>query len=330
MSTETTDVTLSIVIPCYNEAPSLGPTAEKLAEYLDSADWNAGAQRTWEVIFVNDGSGDDTAEVLRKIADADGRFVAGGYARNGGQGKALQWGFARCGGKWVICFDADLDYAPAHLERFMKLAVETDADCIVASPFIDGGGMQNVPGSRVFMSAAMNWFLSMAIDRSISTWTCNLRLWRAEKLRQIPMVSQDKDLLPEMLVKARHLDMKLVECPATLIWGEAKTSRAGMGKGVLFTAAKSLEHFAIGLAENPLRFLLAPAVPLALLTLAMCLWMLVAPGGLVGRVLLVLLAADVLTGLWGGLLLMLRARRADRERTVYFSRLLGEEEGGDE
>ncbi|MFP4053532.1 MAG: glycosyltransferase family 2 protein [Phycisphaerae bacterium] len=330
MSTENTDVTLSVVIPCYNEAASLRRTAETLTAYLESADWNGDEPRTWEVIFVNDGSADETSQVLTDIAANDGRFVAGGYGRNGGQGKALQWGFARCRGKWIICFDADLDYAPDHLERFMKLAAETDADCIVASPFIDGGGMQNVPGSRVFMSAAMNWFLSMAIDRGISTWTCNLRLWRAEKLRQIPMVSQDKDLLPEMLVKARHLEMKLVECPATLIWGEAKTSRAGMGKGVLFTAAKSLEHFAIGLAENPLRFLLAPAVPLAFLTVVMCLWMLVAPGALVGRVVLTLLAADVLVGLWGLLLLMLGARRADRERTVYFSRLPANREPGDD
>jgi dolichol-phosphate mannosyltransferase len=97
---------LSLIIPCYNEASVLPLLEARLKKYLDSL------SVSWEVIFVDDGSGDSTYEQLAAMHRAEPRFKVLSFSRNFGHQAALCAGLACAAGKTVGVLDADLQDPP--------------------------------------------------------------------------------------------------------------------------------------------------------------------------------------------------------------------------
>ncbi len=124
-------VELSVVVPVYNEARNLRPLVAALAPVLDAE--TAG----WEVIFVDDGSADDSLQIIREINAADQRFRAVSFSRNFGKEIAIAAGLDHARGRAVAIMDADLQHPPAVLASFlakwregfqMVYGVRTDRD----------------------------------------------------------------------------------------------------------------------------------------------------------------------------------------------------------
>ncbi len=99
---------LSIVIPVYREVSNLALLYERLCQVIEKLD----ADLEVEIIFVNDGSPDNSWEVIRNIARVDGRVIGINLARNFGKELALSAGIHEAFGAAVICMDADLQHPP--------------------------------------------------------------------------------------------------------------------------------------------------------------------------------------------------------------------------
>ena len=112
---------ISVVIPVYNEAPRLGELYSRTAATLDEA------ARTFELIFVDDGSIDGTFAELERLHDADERVRAVRFKRNFGQHAAMHAGLVRSRGEIWVTMDGDLQNAPEDLPRLIA-AVEEGAD----------------------------------------------------------------------------------------------------------------------------------------------------------------------------------------------------------
>ncbi len=252
--------TLSIVIPCYNEGPILAASYHRLRAYLEETDWQGELPKTWEIVFVNDGSMDGTDAIIAAIAARDPRVRLCTYPHNGGQGKALQTGFAAARGDWIFCVDADLDYGPDHIERFFREALLHRADLIVGSPYMPGGRTENVPWVRLMMSRAVNRYFRFVCNIGVSTFTGIVRLYRRASLQRLLLTARDKDILPEILIKAHTLGMKIVEAPAHLCWKKEIQATRGRGIGVFSTARKAFRHLLWGVVENPGFFFAIPLV----------------------------------------------------------------------
>ncbi len=97
---------VSIVIPVYNEAANLHALWRRLIPVIDAGN------REFEVVFVDDGSSDDSLALLREFAAADARVRVVELARNFGQHSALLAGFRQCRGDIVVTLDADLQNPP--------------------------------------------------------------------------------------------------------------------------------------------------------------------------------------------------------------------------
>jgi glycosyltransferase involved in cell wall biosynthesis len=108
-------VTLSIVMPVFNEEPVIGRTYERLRAVLDSLG------ETHEIILVNDGSRDGTLDVLRGIARADRTVRIISLTRNYGQQAAITAGLAETTGRAVVVMDADLQDPPELLTDMVRL-----------------------------------------------------------------------------------------------------------------------------------------------------------------------------------------------------------------
>jgi len=105
---------ISIVCPAYNEAEGVGVFLEHLVPVLD------GLQKKYEIIFVNDGSEDDTLEVLRQEKKKYNSIRILNLSRNFGKEAALTAGLEHARGEAVIAIDTDLQHPPEVIEQFVK------------------------------------------------------------------------------------------------------------------------------------------------------------------------------------------------------------------
>ncbi|MCE4216888.1 glycosyltransferase family 2 protein [Aquirufa antheringensis] len=115
---------LSIVVPLYNEAESL----PELCSWIDRVmKENA---FSYEMIFVNDGSNDNSWEVLKQLSTQYSTIIAISFARNYGKSAALHEGFSKASGQVVITMDADLQDSPDEIPELYRLITEENYDLI--------------------------------------------------------------------------------------------------------------------------------------------------------------------------------------------------------
>ena len=104
---------LSVVVPVLNESENIKPLLQRLGPILQ------GAARSYEIIFVDDGSSDDTLDILRALNRTDRRVTAISFSRNFGKEIAIAAGLDHAAGKAAIIMDADLQHPPETVAEFI-------------------------------------------------------------------------------------------------------------------------------------------------------------------------------------------------------------------
>ena len=202
---------LSIVIPMFNEAENAEATLTRVKETLASFDG------TYEIIAVNDGSFDNTLEILNSFAKQNGELKVISYAKNIGRGMALRKGFKESNGQIIVSIDSDLSYSPRYIVDFLEtLKREPEIDFVLASPYMPGGGVQNVPALRLSVSKWGNKVLRLAMPNRIYTSTGIFRAYRRKVLDSLELESDGKEIHLEILSKAIALGYRVKEIPAIL------------------------------------------------------------------------------------------------------------------
>jgi dolichol-phosphate mannosyltransferase len=202
---------LSIVIPMFNEAENVEATLGQVGKALVSF------QGSYEIISVNDGSLDNTLEILERVAAQNERVRVVSYLKNFGRGMALRTGFKESKGEIVVSIDADLSYEPHYIVDFIKtLRTEQDIDFVLASPYMPGGGVKNVPFLRLWVSKLGNKILRLAMPNRIYTSTGIFRAYRRKVLDSLELESDGKEIHLEILSKAIALGFRFKEIPVVL------------------------------------------------------------------------------------------------------------------
>lgn len=118
---------LSLIMPAYNEGERIFENLQTaMVQVLPLAD-------EIELVVVNDGSSDDTLQQIRQAAALDSRIVVVNSPQNEGKGNALRLGTAAATGEYIAFCDADLDLAPAQLDRFIEIFQAENADAVIGS-----------------------------------------------------------------------------------------------------------------------------------------------------------------------------------------------------
>jgi glycosyltransferase involved in cell wall biosynthesis len=231
---------LSIVIPMFNEAENVEATLRRIKEALGP--FNG----TYEIVAVNDGSLDNTFEVLNRLAEQDGRLKIVSYSKNIGRGMALRKGFQNSRGEIVVSIDADLSYSPHYVVDFVEtLRKEPDIDFVLASPYMPGGGVQDIPIHRLWISKWGNKILRFAMPNRIYTSTGIFRAYRKKVLESLELESDGKEIHLEILSKALALGYRVKERPAIL------TSRK-RGKSKFKFKKTAISHLIFSVFEKPM------------------------------------------------------------------------------
>jgi glycosyltransferase involved in cell wall biosynthesis len=165
---------ISVVVPGLNEAESL----PELAAAIDTA---LAGREPYEIIFVDDGSTDDSWKVMGELSKGDPRIRALRLRKNFGKAMGLSAGFSRARGEIVIMMDADLQDDPAELPKFIA-KIEEGYDVVV------GWKVKRLdPGNRLVLTRIFNATVRWVTGVKLHDMNCGFKAYRAEVIRVVPV-----------------------------------------------------------------------------------------------------------------------------------------------
>jgi glycosyltransferase involved in cell wall biosynthesis len=190
---------LSVVIPVYNEEESLPVLWPELRSVLD------GLALAYEVIFVDDGSRDRSAEIIRGFRDLDPRARLVRLKENAGETAATDAGFKTTHGRWVVVMDADLQNDPHDIPRMLHELDRWDA--------VTGWRVTRGEGDSVLRrvsSRVGNRVRNGLTDESIQDSGCTFRAFRRECLRGLVLYRGFHRFVPTLL---KMRGFRVIEIP---------------------------------------------------------------------------------------------------------------------
>ncbi len=210
---------VSVIVPAFNEAEVIVDTLERLVDHLHGLE----PRFRWEIVVVDDGSSDATADLAEAFSAAQPGVRVLRHRVNFRLGQALRFAIGQTSGDYVAVVDCDLSYSPEHLTRMLHTAEDTGARVVIASPYMRGGQTTNVPFFRRTMSRAANRLLGWASGAGLHTLTGMVRVYDGPFLRSLDLRAVDAEINVEIIAKARILHARVVEIPAHLDWSFAST-----------------------------------------------------------------------------------------------------------
>lgn len=173
---------LSVVVCVYNEEKNVEPLVQQLDQHLSPYDY--------ELVFVDDGSSDQTLSNLKKLARPNLRIVE--FRRNFGQSAALAAGIAQARGEWIVTMDGDLQNDPADIPRMLEMARARDLDMLagVRQKRQDGMLLRKIP------SKIANWLIRRASGVHQHDYGCTLRVFRADLAKSLGLYGELHRFIP--------------------------------------------------------------------------------------------------------------------------------------
>jgi dolichol-phosphate mannosyltransferase len=179
---------LSVVIPVYNEEENLPPLWAELRGVLD------GLTLHFEVVFVDDGSRDRSAEIIRGFRESDPRVRLVRLKANAGETAATDAGFKAARGRWVVTMDADLQNDPHDIPGMLAHLEQWDA---VTGWRVDRGEGDSVV--RRASSRIANRVRNALSEETIQDSGCTFRAFRRECLRGLVLYRGFHRFIPTLL-----------------------------------------------------------------------------------------------------------------------------------
>ncbi len=199
LRTEAPDV--SIVVPIYNEVENLPDLVERIAQAM------AGQALTFELLAVDDGSVDGSRQKLRELRQGRPWLRPVLLARNYGQSSALQAGFDRVRGRYVVTLDADLQNEPGDIPLLLE-RLESDPDVDMVSGWRKD--RQDAELSRKLPSRIANRLISGATGVHLHDYGCALKAYRRPIIDRIRLYGELHRFIPSL---AKEAGARITEVP---------------------------------------------------------------------------------------------------------------------
>ena len=217
---------LSIIIPVYNETCRIVPTLNHLVKYLSSRDFKS------EVIICDDGSTDDTLEVVREFSSRNSNVPEPSIRTvslpHRVKGNAVREGMILANGKIRLMCDADLAMSVEQIDKFLHKMAE-GYDVVIGSREVKGARRFDEPKLRHFMGKIFNWYVRIVAVGGFSDTQCGYKCFTSNaanilfKRQKLDGWSFDV----ELLMMATRKSMKIFELP--IDWYHKERSKVSFG-----------------------------------------------------------------------------------------------------
>lgn len=201
---------VSLVIPAYNEGAIIPDTIRTASAGL------AGLAEEYEVLIVDDGSTDSTAQLVRSCGDPHVRLES--YTPNRGKGCAVRTGMLAARGELVLCTDADLAYGVDVFAPLLERLRTGQADLVIGSRRLGGTGYQNYPPLRIAASKCFG-LLSRTISGLPYDTQCGIKGYRRQAAQTIfsRCATDGFSFDFEVLMRADRLGLRVEQLPVSVI-----------------------------------------------------------------------------------------------------------------
>jgi glycosyltransferase involved in cell wall biosynthesis len=199
---------LSILVPAYNEEEFLAASILRaleapLPEGLES-----------EVVAVNDGSTDSTAQILNELAEQfPGRVRVFHHTHNSGKGAAIRTALAEARGEFGIIQDGDLEYDPAEYPKVLGPLLSNKADVVYGSRFLISGERRVIYYWHSLANHILTTACNMAADLNLTDMETCYKAFRISLARSIPIRSNRFGIEPELTIKFAKRQASIYEVP---------------------------------------------------------------------------------------------------------------------
>ena len=249
---------LSVVIPVFNEQENIRPVYAQLKEVLEQLG------RSYEIIFVDDGSWDDTFHLLHDLHQRDRQVKVVKLRRNFGQTPAMTAGFDLARGDIVITMDGDLQNDPTDIPWLLEKMAE-------GYDVVSGwrAHRRDAFMSRILPSKIANWLIGIITRVRIHDYGCTLKAYRTKVLKNIHLYSEMHRFVPAMATITGAEIGELVVKHHPRIHGRSKYGISRIGKVLLdLIAVKLLIRF----SPNPGHWFGTFSAPFWFLGFALGIW----------------------------------------------------------
>ena len=166
---------ISVVVPLYNEAESLPELAEWIERVMDENGFS------YEVLFINDGSTDDSWQVIKGLHDKNPRMKGVSFRRNYGKSPALNTGFARAKGNVIITMDADLQDSPDEIPALYRMITDEGYDLVSGWKKKRYDPLSKTLPTKLFNATARR----VSGIHNLHDFNCGLKAYRREVVKHI-------------------------------------------------------------------------------------------------------------------------------------------------
>jgi glycosyltransferase involved in cell wall biosynthesis len=202
---------ISVILPAFNEAPRIRDTLVRTYRQLNQLTDN------FQLVAVDDGSSDGTAQVLEKAAREIKCLKIVKLPQNRGKGEALRQGFYASTGDLIVFLDADMDIPPEQISVFLKALKQDSADVVIGSK-LHPHSQVDYPTHRRAVSFIYFTITRILFGLPVRDTQTGLKMFRREVLElcmpRMMVKAFAYDL--ELLVIATHLGFRIEEAPVTI------------------------------------------------------------------------------------------------------------------
>lgn len=193
---------ISIIIPLYNEAESLPELTAWIERVMDANKFS------YEIIFVNDGSSDNSWEVIRQLAEKNPCIHAVSFSRNYGKSPALNTGFQRAKGDVVITMDADLQDSPDEIPELYRMITQDGFDLVSGWKKKRYDPLSKTIPTKLFNATARK----VSGIGNLHDFNCGLKAYRNEVVKHIEVYGDMHRYIPYLAKNAgyRRIGEKVV------------------------------------------------------------------------------------------------------------------------
>ncbi len=234
------NIDCSVVVPLYNEAEVISELYERLTRTMSKTGLN------YELVFVDDGSSDNTLNLLKDIAGRDGKVAVVELRRNFGQTAALAAGFDVAAGQVIVSMDGDLQHSPEEIPAFLeKIGAGYDVVSGWRKHRTDNLIMRKIP------SRAANWLASKISGVEIHDFGTTFKAYRREVIEDLKLYGEMHRFIPALLSRS---GAKIIEIPIKNIVRPSGSSSYGISRTFRVSFDLITLRFLLGYITRPLHF----------------------------------------------------------------------------